>query len=330
MPKPRKDIHAGQEYGWLTVLGEAPRDSFGHIRWRVKCRCGNEYDVQTGILSKNDPKCRECYISSSKGPRPEKRLSKPGDVINGWEILKEVGKNEYGGILYNCRCPVCGTESVHTRGELIMRKGSGCQYCPPDYHFEFHDGIAIGILPGGQRFKIDAAQAERVSEFHWNLRENGYILRVDSSLPKMMLHWFVLGLEVNHPYPVDHINRDKTDCTSANLRIVTNQQNAMNKSIQKNNTTGYVGVCFVPSKKTYLASIGFNNRKICLGYSNDPVECAKRYNYASELLFGEYAGHRNDVPEADAETRKNIKEKCRPYLAQAIIARQPAVISASA
>ena len=32
MPRPRKQIELGKEYGWLTVLSEAPKDSTGHIR----------------------------------------------------------------------------------------------------------------------------------------------------------------------------------------------------------------------------------------------------------------------------------------------------------
>ena len=51
MAKPHKHIEIGAEYGRLTVLSEAPKDSFGHIRWNVRCRCGTEYIVLTSFLS---------------------------------------------------------------------------------------------------------------------------------------------------------------------------------------------------------------------------------------------------------------------------------------
>lgn len=250
-------------------------------------------------------------------------------MINGWKINKEVGKNAYGAILYECKCLKCGSVSVHTRGDLISRKGNGCQQCPPDFKFRIIDGIAIGTLPNGTEFKIDASQIEKVSQFHWNVRKD-YIERTDSGLEKALLHRFVLGLNADDEYIVDHISRDKMDCSSANLRIVTAQQNSMNRSIQKNNTTGYVGVCYLKGRNTYLASIGFNNRKISLGTNKDPVVCAQMYNYASEYLFGEYAGHRNDVPEPGNNVKKHIEEKCRPFTLESLIARQPVIVTATA
>ena len=96
MPRPRKQIELGKEYGWLTVLSEAPKDSTGHIRWNVRCRCGNEHVVQTGFLAKPNCKCRKC---SDKHDRPQRRLSAVGDVLNGWRLLDEVGKNPQGALL---------------------------------------------------------------------------------------------------------------------------------------------------------------------------------------------------------------------------------------
>ena len=330
MAKPRKEILVVKEYGWLTVLGEAPKDSSGHIRWRVRCRCGKEYDVLTGFLSKKEPKCRNCYESLTKGPLYGTRLSKPGDVINGWEILEEVGKNKYGGILYRCRCPVCGTESIHTRGELIMRKGNGCQQCKPDYQFAVFGNSAIGVLEDGTKFTVDASITEAVGLYHWHLNGKGYIQRGDRNLPKMMLHWFVLGYDAMHSEHIDHINRDRTDCRTENLRIVTAQQNSMNRSIQSNNTSGYVGVCFHKKKNKFMASIGLNNKKITLGFSDDPVYCAQLYNYASELLFREFAGHRNDVPDADGDAKLRVEKKLHPYRTASMIATMPIMVQASA
>lgn len=330
MSRPRQyEYEPGKEYGWLTVLGEAPRDRFGHRMYQVRCRCGKEYPVQGQFLRKPEPKCSDCHLALPHNGR--KLLSKPGDVINGWTILEEAGKNSHGAILYKCRCSKCGGVSFHTRGDLTVRKGKGCQNCKPDYHFRFRDGAAIGTLPSGVEFIVDAALAPRVSEFYWNIESSkGYIHRTNTGMPKMMLHWFALGLDAGHGEIIDHINRNKLDCRSENLRIVTSQQNAMNKSLSKNNTTGFVGVCFDNSKQNYIASIGFNDKKIYLGRSQDPVICAQRYNYASELLFGEYAGHKNDVPEADSEIKKYIYEKLSPYIASAIIARQPAVMPVTA
>lgn len=131
-------------------------------------------------------------------------------------------------------------------------------------------------------------------------------------MPKLHLHWLTLGYQGTPPYIIDHINRDKTDCRSANLRYVTPQQNSMNRSIGRNCTTGYVGVCYMKRRNRYQAKISLNNRNIFLGTSTDPVECAQMYNIASQILFGEYHGHLNDVPDAPSEIYSRIEHKCRP------------------
>ena len=253
MAKPRKSIEIGKEYGQLTVLGEAPKDSTGHIRWNVRCRCGSEHMVQTGFLSKPNCKCKKCS-EANRSARP--RLSKVGDVLNGMQILSEVGKNEYGAILYKCRCLKCGNISIKTRGTLSVRNGNSCTNCPPDYRFRIHEGVATGTLPDGTEFYIDADMVEKVSKEYWHFHSEGYIISNPRNRPKQRLHRFVLGIApTDNTVIVDHINRNRIDCRSQNLRVVTAQQNSMNRSIQSNNTTGYVGVTFSSSFSSDLTFI---------------------------------------------------------------------------
>lgn len=328
MAKPRRSIEIGKEYGQLTVLGEAPKDPTGHIRWNVRCRCGSEHMVQTGFLSKPNCKCKKCS-DINRSARP--RLSKIGDVLNGMQILSEVGKNEHGAILYECRCLKCGAISIKTRGALSVRIGNGCVNCPPNYHFQICDGVATGTLPDGTVFYIDANMVEKVSKEYWHYSTKGYIISNARNRPKQSLHRFVLGIAASdNSTIVDHINRSKLDCRSQNLRVVTAQQNSMNRSIQSNNTTGYVGVTFSNRAKKYIAKIGLNDRDIYLGQSTDPILCAQMYNIASELLFKGFVGHVNDVPVPDLSTVKRVKEKLTPYITQAIIATTPCEISLSA
>ena len=315
----RIEFEIGKEYGWLTLLGEAEKDRHGHLRYSVRCRCGKEYAVQSGVLMKPNPKCAEC---NAKYPQRRKRLSQPGDELNGWLILKEAGKNPQGAILYDCQCLKCGHISRHTRGDLTVRKGNGCQFCPPDYHFTVTGNTAEGILPDGSHFLIDACDIKRFSQFYWGIHE-GYIKLRGHRMLTVPLHRFILGYDKNSDVIIDHINRNRLDCRRENLRIVTPQQNSMNKSMQKNNTSGYTGVFFDKSKGKYCGVIGLNDRRIRLGYSDNPVECAQLYNAAADLLFGEFRGHINAVAEASEEIKKKAYEKCRPFMADAMIAAQP-------
>lgn len=327
MARPRKQIELGKGYGWLTVLSEASKDATGHIRWNVRCRCGVEYAVQTSFL--NNPNCK-CRVCSDKHDRSKRRMSAVGDVLNGWRILSEVGKNSQGALLYQCECIYCGHTAIKTRGSLTLVKGNGCVCCKPDYHFIIHGNSATGTLSDGTEFQIDTALIPSVQKYHWKKNEKGYITRSNRGLPKLHLHWLALGYQEAPEHIIDHINRDKTDCRSSNLRLVTPQQNSMNRSIGRNCTTGYVGVCFHKRRNRYQAKISLNNRNIHLGTSSDPIECAQMYNAASQILFGEYCGHQNAVPPASAELKNRIQDKCRPYMVASLIAQMPCTMCESA
>ena len=316
----RLPIQIGKEYGRLTVLGVAPKDQTGRLRYTVRCRCGKEYAVQPHYLLSSDPKCRECghVVTSEKI-----RLAHVGDEINGWEVLEEVGRNKQGAYLYKCRCMKCGEISIKTQGAMSVAKGQGCIHCKPNYHFQVQAGIARGILPDGTPFMIDADFIPTFEQYCWCMNHKGYIKRSNYGMPKLLLHWMVMGYDHACANPIDHINRDKTDCRRCNLRFVTDQQNSMNRSIQSNNRTGYIGVSYSKKDGTYGAKIGLNNKNIYLGYTKDIVEAAQMRNYAAQLLFREYCGALNPVPEAPAHIKAKVERKLMPYMEQAFIATQP-------
>ncbi len=189
----------------------------------------------------------------------------------------------------------------------------------------------MGTLPDGTEFTIDALLIPTFNKYYWHKNSKGYISRGNRGLPKLLLHWLALGFkESPENILIDHINRVKTDCSTSNLRLVTIQQNAMNRSIGRNNTTGYVGVCHIKDKNRYIARIGLDNQYIYLGSSKDPIECAQMYNLASQFLFGEYRGHQNDVPQASLTLQKRIQDKCRPYMVASQMAKMPCTINESA
>ena len=249
--KPRIPIAEGREYGWLTVIGEGPRDATGHFRYQVRCRCGKEYAGQPAVLKKKNPKCREC--SDRHDRKGKERVSCIGRTIGTWEVLSEEGKNSRGEYVYKSRCTVCGRISHKTQGSLKASKGMGCQYCRPDYHFSVDGGVAKGVLPDGTEFIIDAGDMETVSRHYWHYKKNkGYIVSVQAESGKMQLHRFLLGI-TDENVIVDHTNRNRLDCRKGNLRIVTPQQNSMNSSLPHSNTSGFIGVSFVTSKGRYRA-----------------------------------------------------------------------------
>lgn len=87
---------------------------------------------------------------------------------------------------------------------------------------------------------------------------------------------------------VDHINSDKLDNRKSNLRIVTQQQNTMNKSSKKNGSSKYIGVRFHKKSNKWEANIYVNNKNKYLGLYETEIEAAKARDSATKEHFGEY------------------------------------------
>ena len=204
-----------------------------------------------------------------------------------------------------------------------MRKGGRCQKCKPDYHFLIKDNCAYGTLPNGEQFIIDTDDIQRVSEIFWHMGKDGYIIYTKPGMATIRLHNFIMNVTPNKKFHIDHINRNRSDCRKCNLRLVTAQQNSMNSSIIRSSATKLRGITFDKSSSRYKARIGLNDRRIMLGSSKDPIECAQMYNWATPIIFGEFAGELNDVPEPPEWIKRQVERKCEPYKIEAMIATQP-------
>ena len=132
-----------------------------------------------------------------------------------------------------------------------------------------------------------------------------------------------MNVSPNKKIYIDHINRDRSDCRKRNLRLVTMQQNCMNSSVIHSSATGLRGVTFDKAKGMYIARIGLNDKRIYLGSSKNPEICAQMYNWAATIIFGEFAGELNDVPEPPEWIKRQVERKCKPYLVEAMVATQP-------
>ena len=96
---------------------------------------------------------------------------------------------------------------------------------------------------------------------------------------------------------VDHINRNRLDNRRVNLRIVTSHVNSLNTSVQKNNTTKYLGV-HKTRYGTYYATIKLNGKNIGLGTFKNIDEAIKARKEAEDKLF---------KPIIDRETIKSFE-----------------------
>ena len=106
-------------------------------------------------------------------------------------------------------------------------------------------------------------------------------------LKKKYLAHRLAWLYIHGEFPknqLDHINRNRSDNRIDNLREATNSENCQNKTILKNNTTGYLGVTRKSGRVGYESSIAFNGKSRYLGTFKTPELAHAAYLQAKSNL----------------------------------------------
>lgn len=122
---------------------------------------------------------------------------------------------------------------------------------------------------------------------------DGYVsIFIDNKgYPAHKLAWLYMTGEYPNLH-IDHIDGNRMNNKMGNLRLVTNQENAFNRSKPSNNTSGYKGVVVretVTLGKRYVAQIGYNGKMISCGTYDTAEEAHKAYCTKANELFGDYA-----------------------------------------
>jgi len=154
------------------------------------------------------------------------------------------------------------------------RKDLTQKYLKSILDYDSTTGIFLWKETRSQRARI-GDQAGTVDKYGYNvINIDGYPRRAHR------LAWlYVKGHWPNGD--IDHINQSKYDNRIDNLRDVDHAVNGRNQLINKNNTSGFAGVCWNKKSKKWEASIMVNYKTMHLGrFTNkeDAINARKQAN----------------------------------------------------
>lgn len=133
--------------------------------------------------------------------------------------------------------------------------------------------LGINAKDGYAIVDIEDAVIDRT---RWSLQKRGYAIGyIDGE--NILMHHLIFGKPPKGKV-VDHINRNKLDNRRCNLRFVPQRINAINSTIQKNNTSGYKGVTFEKRRNKWLAQCVYKGKNHFGGYYDniqDAIEARK-------------------------------------------------------
>lgn len=145
-------------------------------------------------------------------------------------------------------------------------------------------------LSQGKFALVDDDDFERVSKWKWSYfkAQDGCERAVrNNGKTSVYLHRFLV--EPPKGYEVDHIDHDGLNNQKSNLRIATRSQNAANRRLQSNNTSGYIGVSKLKGKQKWLSYAKKNGKSFNLGCYDTPEEAARVRDKKIKELHAEFA-----------------------------------------
>ena len=190
-----------------------------------------------------------------------------------------------------CNCD-CGNEIV-VLGERLTReitRSCGClnrelasQRLKKINTYNLSGEYGIGYTAKGEKFYFDLEDYDKIKDYYWYKNDQGYLLAYTKNKTFRMHKMFIKGQYI------DHINGKTFDNRKNNLRVASKSQNAMNKGLQDNNTSGVTGVYWHKQLSKWVAYITVDGQYIYLGSFNKFEEAVKARKEAEEKYFGEFS-----------------------------------------
>jgi hypothetical protein len=151
--------------------------------------------------------------------------------------------------------------------------------------------VAYVTLTRGKFAIIDASDVHLVGGLNWCFIQNGYAVRTErdhDGIKRMVyMHRVIAGTPSG--METDHINMNRLDNRSSNLRIATTSENGRNRCATSKNRSGFKGVSWDMRRCKWVAQIALNGKRSSLGYFDAAEDAATAYAIASANMHGEFS-----------------------------------------
>lgn len=185
----------------------------------------------------------------------------------------------------------CNLNSKNTMSCGCFREETSSKNNKKYNTYDLSGDYGIGYTSKREEFYFDLEDYDKIKNYCWYIDASGYVItdiRTNESRKTIGMHRFVTDCPVD--LIPDHIHGNKTrhDNRKSNLRIVTRNQNNMNKTKQSNNTSGTTGVYWNDNWNKWVAQIVVNKQNYQSGFDSfdDAVKQRKEWE---NIYFGEFS-----------------------------------------
>ena len=188
-----------------------------------------------------------------------------------------------------CHCGRGNCKQIHIANSNDLKSGNtktcGCQYNKKNY-YELSPNGCVGYTSKNEPFYFDLEDYDKIKDYYWYISNYGYVMSYSKGQYVLMHRIIMNALDFKEEkLVVDHINHFTNDNRKINLRLITHQQNSMNKK----KLNEHMGVFYDKTHEKWVAEIGYNNENIKLGYFKDIEKAIEARKQAEEKYFGEFA-----------------------------------------
>lgn len=148
-------------------------------------------------------------------------------------------------------------------------------------------------------FTVDLADIEKVKYHKWRISHSHVVTGQPAKHQQRELSHIILDIpKEEDSIVVDHKDGNPLNNRRDNLRVCTQGQNVINKSISSTNTSGFIGVSYDTRRNRYSPEIRLGYNRCHLGRWYTLQEAVYARLVAEDVIFGEFtneAEHRRKI-----------------------------------